>query len=89
MGLESLSECCKELKNLKLTKICFVDAHVYPKSEVMKLFPNCNVDIKNCVKYKYYSVLDLLEIIPYEDYVLDNFEGGEIEFLFTENYGEE
>ena len=55
----------------------------------MKLFPNCNVEIKNCVKYKYYSVLDLLEIIPYEDYALDNFEGGEIEFMFTENYGDE
>ena len=37
----------------------------------------------------YYSVLDLLEIIPYEDYALDNFEGGEIEFMFTENYGDE
>ena len=90
-GLKSLSKGCKELKKLKFTKIFLCEAHLYPKNEVMKVFPNCNVEIKNCVKYRAGPFVSN-EIIPYDDHandVLDNFEGVEIEFMFTQIYGEE
>ena len=88
-GLESLSKGCKELKNLKLTKICLGDAESITKSEIMEMFPNCNVEFKNCVKYKDISVS--YETIPCDDFDFDflDLEGGEIEFMFTQNYGEE
>ena len=86
--LKSLSKGCKELKNLKLTKICLGDAESITKSEIMEMFPNCNVEFKNCVKYK--DILVSYETIPFDNFDFDflDLEGGEIEFMFTQNYGE-
>ena len=47
-GLNSLSEGCNNLKNLKCTKIIIVDSQNL-ESEVKKVFPNCHVEFKNCV----------------------------------------
>ena len=53
-GFSSLSKGCKELKNLKLTKICLGDANLYKwrNGEIKEIFPNCNVELINCVKRK-------------------------------------
>ena len=53
-GLRSLSKGCKELENLKLTKICLGDANSqkWRNREIKEMFPNCNVELKNCVKPK-------------------------------------
>jgi len=53
-GLSALSKGCKELENLKLTKICLGDAnsHKWRNRKIKKMFPNCNVELINCVKRK-------------------------------------
>ena len=45
-SLEALYKSCKELKDLKLTKIDFVD--ILTEDEIKKILPNCNVEIKEC-----------------------------------------
>ena len=45
-GLKALSEGCKDLKNLKITKGCFVSL---TKSDSEPLFPNCNLEINECL----------------------------------------
>ena len=92
-GLESLSKGCKELNNLKLTNIRIGDDESITKSEIMEMFSNCNnMEFKNCITYHPWTWLtDSLsnEIIPFEDFDFLDLEGGEIEFMFTQNYGEE
>lgn len=44
--LEELCNGCKELKDLKLCKILFND--IFAKDEIEKIFPSCNVEIKDC-----------------------------------------
>ena len=45
-SLEALYKGCKELKDLKFTKIGFWD--VFTDDEVKEILPNCNVEIKEC-----------------------------------------
>ena len=49
-SMEALYKGCKELKELKLTRIGFQD--VFTDDEVMKIhkkiLPNCNVEVKEC-----------------------------------------
>ena len=77
--LHVLSEGCKELRNLKFTKICLLCIK-FP--EVKQMFPNCNVEFKNCGRP---VIIDGLKVlVPFD--ILDDFEGGEIELMFTQNY---
>ena len=75
--LEELHKRCKNLKDLKLTKVWMVD--IFTVDEIKKILPDCNVEIREC---------------HFEDYmdetndILDNFNRGEIELMFSENYGE-
>ena len=90
-GLECLVEECKELKNLKFTKLWFYDLET--KEDVENMFPNCNVEFKNC-KFgpnwdEHDSNSESNNDSDENDDVFDNFDGGEIEFMFTQNYGEE
>ena len=43
-SLEALHKRCKELKDLKLTKVTFED--IFTEDEVKKILPECNVEIK-------------------------------------------
>ena len=45
-SLEALYKSCKELKDLKLTKIDFED--IFTEDEIKKILPGCNVEIKEC-----------------------------------------
>ena len=129
-SLEELHKRCKELKDLKLTKVSFID--IFTEDEITNIFPDCNVEIKNCefadlcpdssedssdsddgwVCYsdqydsddgwcdyyiKYASSDDEEQDSNSEgtyesdetNDTLDNFDGGEIELMFSENYGED
>ena len=44
--LEDLQKDCKELKDLKLSKVCFWNIHY--EDEIKKILPDCNVEIKGC-----------------------------------------
>ena len=44
--LKDLYNRCKELKDLKLTKIDFED--IFTEEEIKKILPDCNVEIKEC-----------------------------------------
>ena len=86
-ALEALREGCKELKDLKLTKVTFED--ILTEDEIKKILPECNVEINDCEfpeiddsswmsHDSYDSDLDDL----FENYDSDNswdvsFEGGE------------
>ena len=75
----------------------------FTKSEVKKVLPNCHVEFKNCVMQSWngfewkFTPLDYTISADGEqdsnpegvNDVLDNFDGGEIEFMFTQNNGEE
>ena len=56
-NLEALYKGCKELKDLKLTKIGFWDVST---DEVKEILPNCNVELKECyyIPGYMYSYLD-------------------------------
>ena len=45
--LDYLSDDCKELKELKITNVTFED--VFDESEIEEIFPNCNVETKECL----------------------------------------
>ena len=45
-SLEALSKGCKELKDLKITKISFED--IFTEDDIKKILPDCNVEIKEC-----------------------------------------
>ena len=45
-SLKDLSKGCKELKDLKLTKITFED--IFIEDQIKKMFPDCNVEINEC-----------------------------------------
>ena len=45
-SLKDLSKGCKELKDLKLTKIAFED--IFIEDQIKKMFPDCNVEINEC-----------------------------------------
>ena len=89
-----LSEGCKELKDLKITNAFFDGFLSSSENNVKELFPNCTVELKKCGDsyndYAYngkafdgyfWSRFDLIS--------LDNLDGGEIELMFTQNYGED
>ena len=83
---ESLCEDNKNLRNLKFTKIWFFDLDT--KSEVKELFPNCNVEFKNC-KFgpnwvKQDSNSERVNDGNETNDVLDNFNEREIELMFTQ-----
>ena len=44
--LEEFSKGCKEFKDLKLAKIRFVE--IWAEDDIKKIFPNCNLEIKEC-----------------------------------------
>ena len=44
-GLEALREGCKELKDLKLTRVSFED--ILTEDEIKKILPECNVEIND------------------------------------------
>ena len=74
-----LSTDCKELRNLKFTKIV-LDYYKFP--EVKQMLPNCNVEFKNCGRPVIINGVDVF--VPYD--IFEYFEGGEIELMFTQNY---
>ena len=108
-SFDSLSDGCKNLKNLKCTKIILDDQGLdyFTESEVKKVFPNCHVEFKNCVvkslngfeswfEWEYTPLDYTISADDEQDSnpegvndVLDNFDGGEIEFMFTQDNGEE
>ena len=45
-NLKDLYKGCKELKDLKLTKVVFEE--IDTKHEVKKILPDCNIEIKEC-----------------------------------------
>ena len=45
-SLKALSKGCKELKDLKFTKISFEE--IFTEDEIKKILPGCNVEIKEC-----------------------------------------
>ena len=45
-SFEALSKRCKELKDLKITKISFED--IFTEDDIKKILPDCNVEIKEC-----------------------------------------
>ena len=79
-GLEALVEECKELENLNFTKCWFFDLDT--KEEVEAKFPNCNVEFKNCKFGPNWDDSNNSKSDNDGD-VLDNFEGGELELMFT------
>ena len=91
-GLRSLQHC-KELKNLKFKKIRLLFSDdmnniTYTENYLRNMFPNCNLEIKNCVKSEYFHGHSFHEPFDGSNYdVLDNFEGEEIKLMFTQNYG--
>ena len=91
-GLRSLQRC-KELKNLKFKKIRLLFSDdmnniTHTENYLRNMFPNCNLEIKNCVKSEYFHGHSFHEPFDGSNYdVLDNFEGEEIKLMFTQNYG--
>ena len=51
-SLKALSKGCKELKDLKFTKVSFEE--IFTEDELKKILPGCNVEIKEC----HYGELD-------------------------------
>ena len=45
--LEKLQKDCKELKDLKLSKVCFWNIH--SEDEIKKILPDCNVELVEVV----------------------------------------
>ena len=45
-NFEALYKGCKELKDVKLTKVLFED--ISNENEIKKILPDCNVEIKEC-----------------------------------------
>ena len=45
--LEDLQKDCKELKDLKLSKVCFWNIHY--EDEIKKILPDCNVELVEVV----------------------------------------
>ena len=125
-SLEALYRCCKELKDLKFTKVMFLD--IFTQDDIKKIFPDCNVELKECEfdeeslddsswmsddSYDSYYDDDWFDDygfnnswdVSFDDGeqdsnferayegdetidILDKFDGGEIELMFSENYGE-
>ena len=51
------------------------------ETEIKEMFPNCNVKFKN---FGWLDFIDGVEVfVPFD--ILDDFEGGEIELMFTQN----
>ena len=87
-NLEVLSKASKELEDLKITNVYFPE--LTTESEVKEIFPNCKVELKKCgdaflneeaFDGFFWSQSDLKS--------LDNLIGGELELMFTKNYGED
>ena len=130
--LKDLYNRCKELKDLKLINVSFVE--IYTENQIKIMFPDCNVEIKECDFDEFdqdgYSSDDYhfrgYESDSYESNsddwydhgryfddswdvsfddgeqdsnaesgddetndILDNFDGGEIDLMFSQNYGED
>ena len=130
--LEALYKECKEFKDLKLTKVSFVD--IFTEDEIKKILPGCNVEIKECefdelvddssddyfhgfdssdsddsyYHGRYYSDSDDWNDsrcswfhpnnsgdVSFDDGeqdsndILDHFDGGEIDLMFSQNFGED
>ena len=112
--LDELSISCKELKELKITGFVFDD--FLEESEINEMFPNCNVELKDCLFGNFDDQASCEQCgmylddclcsgnfyFPYDpsnsdfddqdsnygeaDDILDNFDGSEIELLFTQDY---
>ena len=113
--LDQLSINCKELKELKITGFVFDD--FLDESEIKEIFfPNCNVELKDCLFGNFDDQASCEQCgmylddclcsgnfyFPYDpsnsdfddqdsnygeaDDILDNFDGSEIELLFTQDY---
>ena len=124
-SLKALYKGCKELKDLKITRVLFWD--IFTEDDIKKILPDCNVELKEC------EFDELEDDSPwmsddsydsdsddwYDDYgsnnswdvsfddgeqdsnsekayesdesndILDNFDGGEIDLMFSKNYGED
>ena len=130
--LKDLYNRCKELKDLKLTNVSFVE--IYTENQIKIMFPGCNVEIKQCKFdefdqngyssddyhfrgydsdsyesnsddwYDHGRYFDNSWDVSFDDGeqdsiaesgddetndILDNFDGGEIDLMFSQNYGED
>ena len=45
-NLKDLYNSCKELKDLKLTKVLFLN--IFTEDDIKKILPDCNVELKEC-----------------------------------------
>ena len=52
-NLKDLYNSCKELNDLKLTKVIFEE--IDTKDEVEKILPDCNIKIKECLRFCSYN----------------------------------
>jgi len=52
-NLKALYKGCNELKDLKLTKVIFEE--IDTKDEVEKILPDCNIKIKECLRFCSYN----------------------------------
>ena len=89
-SLEHLSDGCEELKDLKITN-AFLGGFDC-ESEVKELFPNCNVELKKCgddVNGYFHNGKAFDGFFWSHLRSLDNLDGGEIDLMFTQNYGED
>ena len=60
-NLKALYKGCKELKDLKLTKVIFEE--IDTKDEVEKILPDCNIKIKECLHFvRTPLLLDIYEV---------------------------
>ena len=130
--LKDLYNRCKELKDLKLINVSFVE--IYTENQIKIMFPGCNVEIKGCEFdefdqngyssddyhfrgydsdsyesnsddwYDHGRYFDNSWDVSFDDGeqdsiaesgddetndILDNFDGGEIDLMFSQNYGED
>ena len=117
--LKNLYKNCKELKDLKLTRVSFEE--ICNEAYIKRMFPGCNVEIKECEfdefdqdgyssddyhfrGYDSDSDFDISWDVSFDDGeqdsnaesvddetndILDNFDGGEIDLMFSHNYGED
>ena len=73
-ALEALREGCKELKDLKLTKVTFED--ILTEDEIKKILPECNVEINDCefpeIDDSSWMSHDSYDSDLFEDYDSDN-----------------
>ena len=46
-NLKALSKGCKELKDLKFTKVSF-EGDIFAEDDIKKILPDCNVEFKEC-----------------------------------------